>query len=121
MSSTGNACNSRNASNSRNTSNSRNASNSMNASNSRNAGNSTDAATTVTQPAVTVTPVTRGTGRARATLGKVHQLHQDMPQQQGCQQQRNIKTTTGNTRDATNIMDTSNSKEATAGMSVKAV
>jgi hypothetical protein len=51
----------------------------------------------------------------------LHQLQQDMPQQQGRQQQRNIKTTTGNIRNATNIMDASNSKKTTAGTSVKAV
>jgi hypothetical protein len=38
-----------------------------------------------------------------------------------CQQQRNTKTTTGNISDAVNILDASNSKEATAGTPVKAV
>jgi hypothetical protein len=44
-----------------------------------------------------------------------------MPQEHRCQQQRNTKTTTGNTSDAINIMNASNSKEAIAGMPVKAV
>jgi hypothetical protein len=44
-----------------------------------------------------------------------------MPQEHGRQQQWNTKTSTGNIRDATNIMDSSNSKEAIAGTPVKAV
>jgi hypothetical protein len=46
-----------------------------------------------------------------------------MPQEHGRQQKLNTKTSTGNIRDATNtnIMDSSNSKEAIAGTPVKAV
>jgi hypothetical protein len=47
-----------------------------------------------------------------------------MSEEHGRQQQRNKKTTkatTGNIIDATNIMDSSNSKKATAGKPVKAV
>jgi hypothetical protein len=54
-------------------------------------------------------------------LGNVQQRQQDMPQEHGRQQQWNTKTSTGNIRDATNIMDSSNSKEAISGTPVNAV
>jgi hypothetical protein len=44
-----------------------------------------------------------------------------MPHEHRCQQQQNTKTTTENISDAVNILDASNSKEATAGTPVKAV
>ncbi len=77
-------------------------------------------------PATAGLPATAGipataVNQARATLGTVHQQQQDMPQEHGRQHQGNTKTTTGNIRDATNIMDASNSKEATAGTPLKAV